>query len=58
MPDDNTELTDVWFQDLRLQPQPRRRRQTSSRSTDAEGIYTAYTAMCEAQGLDRPNVLT
>ncbi len=57
VPDDNTELTDVWFQiygsNLNLDADG-----NVESITDAEGIYTAYMAMCEAQGLDRPNVLT
>ena len=43
--DDNTELTDVWFQIY------------VESITDAAGIYAAYMAMCESQGLGRPNVL-
>ena len=57
VPDDNTELTDVWFQiygsNLNLDADG-----NVESITDAEGIYTAYMAMCEAKGLDRPNVLT
>ncbi len=57
VPDDNTELTDVWFQiygsNLNLDADG-----SVESITDAEGIYAAYMAMCEAQGLDRPNVLT
>ncbi|MDE0067723.1 MAG: 2,4'-dihydroxyacetophenone dioxygenase family protein [Acidimicrobiaceae bacterium] len=55
--DDNTELTDVWFQiygsNLNLDAEG-----NVESITDAEGIYAAYMAMCEAQGLGRPNVLT
>ncbi len=55
--DDNTELTDVWFQiygsNLNLDADG-----NVESITDAEGIYAAYMAMCEAQGLGRPNVLT
>ena len=57
VPDDNTELTDVWFQiygsNLNLDADG-----NVESITDAEGIYAAYMAMCEAQGLPRPNVLT
>ncbi len=57
VPDDNTELTDVWFQiygsNLSLDADG-----NVESITDAEGIYAAYMAMCEAQGLPRPNVLT
>ncbi|MCQ3807217.1 MAG: 2,4'-dihydroxyacetophenone dioxygenase family protein [Acidimicrobiaceae bacterium] len=57
VPDDNTELTDVWFQiygaNLNLDADG-----NIESITDAEGIYAAYMAMCEAAGLDRPNVLT
>ena len=57
VPDDNTELTDVWFQiygsNLNLDADG-----NVESITDAEGIYAAYMAMCEAQGLSRPNVLT
>lgn len=54
---DNTELTDAWFQiygsNLNLDAEG-----NVESITDAEGIYTAYMSMCEAQGLPRPNVLT
>ena len=57
VPDDNTEPTDVWFQiygsNLNLDADG-----NVESITDAEGIYVAYMAMCEAQGLPRPNVLT
>ncbi len=57
VPDDNTELTDVWFQiygsNLNLDADG-----NVESITDAEGIHAAYMAMCEAQGLPRPNVLT
>ena len=57
VPDDNTELTDVWFQiygsNLNLDAEG-----NVESITDAEGIYADYMAMCEAQGLPRPNVLT
>ena len=57
VPDDNTEPTDVWFQiygsNLNLDAEG-----NIESITDAEGIYAAYMAMCEAQGLPRPNVLT
>ena len=57
VPDDNTEPTDVWFQiygsNLNLDAAG-----NVESITDAEGIYAAYMAMCEAQGLPRPNVLT
>ena len=55
--DDNTGQTDVWFQiygsNLNLDADG-----NVESITDAEGIYAAYMAMCEAQGLPRPNVLT
>ena len=57
VPEDNNELTDVWFQiygsNLNLDADG-----NIESITDAEGVYTAYMAMCEAQGLPRPNVLT
>ena len=57
VPDDNTELTDVWFQiygsNLNLDADD-----NVESITDAESIYAAYMAMCEAHGLPRPNVLT
>ena len=55
--DDNTELTDVWFQiygaNLNLDADG-----NVESITDAGGIYQAYMALCEAQGLGRPNVLS
>lgn len=55
--DDNTEPTDAWFQiygsNLNLDADG-----NVESMTDAGGIYTAYMAMCEAQDLPRPNVLT
>ncbi len=55
--DDNTELTDVWFQiygaNLNLDADG-----NVESITDAGGIYEAYMMLCEAQGLGRPNVLT
>jgi len=55
--DDNTELTDVWFQiygaNLNLDADG-----NVESIIDAGGIYEAYMMLCEAQGLDRPNVLT
>ncbi|MEQ8841777.1 MAG: 2,4'-dihydroxyacetophenone dioxygenase family protein [Acidimicrobiales bacterium] len=57
VPADNTELTDVWFQiygaNLNLDADG-----NVESITDAAGIYAAYMALCEAQGLGRPNVLT
>ena len=57
VPDDNNELTDVWFQiygaNLNLDADG-----NVESITDAEGIYAVYMAMCEAQGHSRPNVLT
>ena len=57
VPSDNTELTDVWFQiygaNLNLDADG-----NVESITDAGGIYEAYMALCEAQGLGRPNVLT
>lgn len=55
--EDNTELTDVWFQiygaNLNLDADG-----NVESITDAGGIYQAYMMLCEAQGLGRPNVLT
>ena len=57
VPDDNTELTDVWFQihgaNLNLDADG-----NVDSITDAAGIYEANMALCEANGLARPNVLT
>ena len=57
VPDDNEELTDVWFQiygaNLNLDAEG-----NVESVTDAGSIYEAYMMMCEAQGLGRPNVLT
>lgn len=57
VPDDNSELTDVWFQiygaNLNLDEDG-----NIESITDAESVYAVYMAMCEAQGFDRPNVLT
>ena len=57
VPDDNTGLTDVWFQiygsNLNLDADG-----NVESITDAGGVYAAYMAMCEAQGLPRPNVLS
>ena len=57
VPDDNDELTDVWFQiygaNLNLDADG-----NVESVTDAGTIYQAYMMMCEAQGLGRPNVLT
>jgi len=54
--EDNTEPTDVWFQiygaNLNLDADG-----NIESITDARSIYEAYMALCEAQGLDRPNVL-
>lgn len=54
--DDNTEPTDVWFQiygaNLNLDDDG-----NVESVTDAGGIYAAYMALCEAQGLGRPDVL-
>lgn len=54
--DDNTEPTDVWFQiygaNLNLDDDG-----NVESVTDAAGIYAAYMALCEAQGLGRPDVL-
>jgi 2,4'-dihydroxyacetophenone dioxygenase len=55
--EDNTEKTDVWFQiygaNLNLDEDG-----NVESITDAGGIYAAYMALCEMQGLGRPNVLT
>lgn len=55
--EDNAEPTDVWFQiygaNLNLDADGE-----VESITDARSIYEAYMALCEAQGLDRPNVLT
>lgn len=55
--DDNTEPTDVWFQmygcNLNLDADDE-----VESVVDGALVYQAYMAMCEAQGLPRPNVLT
>ena len=54
--EDNTGPTDVWFQiygaNLNLDADG-----NVESITDARSIYEAYMALCEAQGLDRPDVL-
>ncbi|MYK77356.1 MAG: cupin, partial [Acidimicrobiaceae bacterium] len=54
---DNTEPTDVWFQihgvNLNLDADG-----NVESITDGPGVLAAYYAMCEAQGLPRPNVVT
>ena len=55
--DDNTQPTDVWFQmygcNLNLDADDE-----VESVVDGALVYQAYMAMCEAQGLPRPNVLT
>ena len=57
VPDDNTETTDVWFQihgvNLNLDADG-----NVESITDGAGVLAAYYALCEAQGLPRPNVVT
>ena len=57
VPDDNTEPTDVWFQihgvNLNLDADG-----NVESITDGPGVLAAYYALCEAQGLPRPNVVT
>ena len=56
VPEDNTEVTDVWFAiygaNLNLDDDD-----NVESITDAAGVYAGYMAMCESQGLGRPNVL-
>lgn len=56
-PTDNTEDTDVWFQiygaNLNLNPDG-----SIESVVDAKLISDAYFALCEMQGLPRPNVVT
>ncbi len=56
VPADNTEPTDVWFSiygsNLNLDEDG-----NVESITDAAGVYEGYMALCEAQGLGRPNVL-
>ena len=56
-PADNTEPTDVWFQihgvNLNLDADG-----NVESITDGPGVLAAYHALCEAQGLPRPNVVT
>ena len=57
MPADNTEPTDVWFQihgvNLNLDAGG-----NVESITDGPGVLAAYYALCEAQGLPRPDVVT
>ena len=57
VPDDNTEPTDVWFQmygcNLNLDADG-----NVESVVDGALVLQAYLAMCEAQGLPRPPVLT
>lgn len=57
VPEDNTEVTDVWFQmygvNLNLDAEG-----NVESVTDGPGVLAAYLAVCEAQGLPRPPVLT
>ena len=57
VPEDNTEPTDVWFQihgvNLNLDADG-----NVESITDGPGVLAAYYALCEAQGLPRPNVVT
>ncbi|MCY4666211.1 MAG: 2,4'-dihydroxyacetophenone dioxygenase family protein [Acidimicrobiaceae bacterium] len=57
VPVDNTEPTDVWFQihgvNLNLDPDG-----NVESITDGPGVLAAYYALCETQGLPRPNVVT
>ena len=56
-PDDNTEPTDAWFQihgvNLNLDADG-----NVESMTDGPGVLAAYYALCEDQGLPRPNVVT
>jgi hypothetical protein len=56
-PADNTEPTDVWFQihgaNLNLDADG-----NVESITDGPGVPAAYHALCETQGLLRPNVVT
>lgn len=57
VPEDNTEVTDVWFHmygaNLNLDADG-----NVESVTDGAAVLMAYYAMCEAAGLPRPNVLT
>ena len=57
VPAENTEPTDVWFTiygaNLNLDADD-----NVESITDAQSVYEGYMALCEAQGLGRPNVLT
>ena len=57
VPADNNEPTDVWFQihgvNLNLDADG-----NVESITDGPGVLAAYYALCEAQGLPRPNVVT
>lgn len=57
VPGDNTEDTDVWFQiygaNLNLHPDG-----SIESVVDAKLVSDAYFALCEMQGLPRPNVVT
>ncbi len=57
VPESNTEPTDVWFQihgvNLNLAADG-----SVESVTDGAGVLAAYLALCEAQGLPRPNVVT
>ena len=57
VPVDNTEPTDVWFQihgvNLNLDADG-----NVESITDGPGVLAVYYALCETQGLPRPNVVT
>ena len=57
VPEDTTEDTDVWFQihgaNLNLNPDG-----SIESVVDAKLVSDAYFALCEMQGLSRPNVVT
>ena len=57
VPADNTEPTEVWFQmygvNLNLDADG-----NVESVTDGPGVLAAYYALCKAQGLPRPNVVT
>ena len=57
VPADNTEPTDVWFQihgvNLNLDADG-----NVESITDGPGVLAGYYALCEAQGLPRPDVVT
>ena len=56
MPEDNTEVTDVWFAIYGANLNLDENDQVES-IFDAGFILEAYLALCEAAGVPRPNVI-